>query len=413
MSRIFAIIACCSVLWLGSTASVYAADPIKLALIDPFSGAFALQGETSLRHIQMAVDEINASGGVLGGRQIEIKPLDNKGSAQEALIALKQATDQGIRFVMQGVGVHVAHALIEAIAKHNERNPDQSVLYLNYSAPDPALTNEKCNFWHFRFDSHTDMKLDVLTTALARSNNARRVYLINQDYAYGQRISRVGKEMLAKKRTDIEIVGDELHPLGKIKDFAPYVSKIKASGADTVLTGNWGNDLALLVRAGGEAGLRVTYYTLYANLSGMGRAMDLAGKDRVKNVANWYVNASDSRLEAFYLAYKRKYNEDWLFPPSKFAIDMFARAVTTVGSADPLKVARALEDMRFGEGAGEIWMRPDDHQIIQPLYVATLTRADNRDVAYDFEGTGLGWRADMRVESKDTALPTTCKMERP
>ena len=413
MSRIFAIIACCSVLWLGSTASVYAADPIKLALIDPFSGAFALQGETSLRHIQMAVDEINASGGVLGGRQIEIKPLDNKGSAQEALIALKQATDQGIRFVMQGVGVHVAHALIEAIAKHNERNPDQSVLYLNYSAPDPALTNEKCNFWHFRFDSHTDMKLDVLTTALARSTNARRVYLINQDYAYGQRISRMGKEMLAKKRTDIEIVGDELHPLGKIKDFAPYVSKIKASDADTVLTGNWGNDLALLVRAGGDAGLRVTYYTLYANLSGMGRAMDLAGKDRVKNVANWYVNASDSRLEAFYLAYKRKYNEDWLFPPSKFAIDMFARAVNTVGSADPLKVARALENMRFGEGAGEIWMRPDDHQIIQPLYVATLTRADDRDVAYDFEGTGLGWRVDMRVESKDTALPTTCKMERP
>lgn len=413
MGRAFATFTCISAFLLGPAASGGAADTIRLALIEPLSGAFALQGETSLRHIQMAVDEINSEGGVLGGRKIEIRALDNKGSAQEALIALKQATDQGIRFVMQGVGVHVAHALIEAIAKHNERNPDQPLLYLNYSAPDPALTNEKCNFWHFRFDSHTDMKLDALTTAIARSANARRVYLINQDYAYGQRISRMGKEMLAKKRTDIEIVGDELHPLGKIKDFAPYVSKIKASGADTVLTGNWGNDLALLIRAGGEAGLQVTYYTLYANLNGMARAIDPAGKDRVKNVANWYVNVSDSRLEAFYLAYKRKYNEDWLFPPSKFAIDMFARAVNAVGSADPLQVARALEDMRFDAGTGEIWMRPNDHQIIQPLYVATLTRADGREVKYDSENTGLGWRADMRVEARDTALPTTCKMERP
>lgn len=412
MGRFFVTIACIA-LFVGAAAPVGAADTVKLALIDPLSGAFALQGETSLRHIQMAVDEINSAGGVLGGRKIEIRALDNKGSAQEALIALKQATDQGIRFVMQGVGVHVAHAMIEAIAKHNERSPDRPVLYLNYSAPDPALTNEKCNFWHFRFDSHTDMKLDALTTALARSANARRVYLINQDYAYGQRISRVGKEMLAKKRPDIEIVGNELHPLAKIKDFAPYVSKIKASGADTVLTGNWGNDLALLIRAGGEAGLQVTYYTLYAHINGMGRAIDPAGKDRVKNVANWYVNVSDSRLEAFYLAYKRKYNEEWLFPPSKFAIDMFAHAVNAVGSADPLKVARALEDMRFDAGTGEIWMRPDDHQIIQPLYVATLTRVDGGEVRYDFENTGLGWRADMRVEAKDTALPTTCRMVRP
>ena len=413
MVRLFVTHVCCSALLLGSAAPVGAADTIKLAVIDPLSGAFALQGETSLRHIRMAIDEVNAAGGVLGGAKIEITALDNKGSVQEALIALKQATDQGIRFVMQGVGVHVAHALIEAIAKHNERNPDRAVLYLNYSAPDPALTNEKCSFWHFRFDSHTDMKLDALTSALARSANTRRVYLINQDYAYGQRISSMGKEMLAKKRPDIEIVGNELHPLAKIKDFAPYVSKIKASGADTVLTGNWGNDLALLIRAGGEAGLQVTYYTLYAHINGMAKAIGPAGTARVRNVANWYVNVSESRLEAFYLAYKRKYNEDWLFPPSKFAIDMFALAVSAAGSADPLKVARALEDMRFDSGIGEIWMRPEDHQIIQPLYVATLMRANGREVKYDFENSGLGWRSDMRVEAMDIALPTTCRMERP
>jgi branched-chain amino acid transport system substrate-binding protein len=397
---------------LGAPVLAIAAEVIRIAVIDPLSGPFALQGEISLRHIQMAVDRVNVAAGP-AGNTIELTALDNKGSAQEALIALKQATDQNIRFVMQGVGVHVAHALIEAIAKHNERNPDRSVLYLNYSAPDPALTNEKCSFWHFRFDSHTDMKLDALTTALAASATARRVYLINQDYAYGQRISRVGKDMLGQKRPDIEISGDELHPLGKIKDFTPYVAKIKASGADTVLTGNWGNDLALLIRAGGEAGLQVTYYTLYAHLNGMGRAIGPVGTDRVKNVANWHANVSDTRLETFSLAYKRKYNEDWVFPPSKFAIDMFTQAVKVAGSSDPLSVARALEDMRFDAGTGELWMRRDDHQIIQALYVATLTRANSRDVKYDLENTGFGWKTNMRVEARDTALPTTCKMDRP
>ena len=70
--------------------------------------------------------------------------------------------------------------------------------------------------------------------------------------------------MLAAKRPDIQIVGDELHPLLKITDFAPYIAKIKASGADSVITGNWGQDFALLLKAAADAGLKVNWYTYYA-----------------------------------------------------------------------------------------------------------------------------------------------------
>ncbi len=108
------------------------------------------------------------------------------------------------------------------------------------------------------------MKIDALTTAIAKEKDAKKVYLINQDYAYGQSVSRVAREMIGKKRPDIQIVGDELHPTGKVKDFSPYIAKIKASGADTVLSGNWGNDLALLIKAAEEAGSKVTFYTNYA-----------------------------------------------------------------------------------------------------------------------------------------------------
>ena len=91
--------------------------------------------------------------------------------------------------------------------------------------------------------------------------------------------------MLARKRPDVTIVGDDLHPLGKVKDFAPYAAKIKASGTDSVLTGNWGNDLSLLVKAGKEAGLLVEYYSLYAYIVGSPTAIGEAGAQHVRTLS--------------------------------------------------------------------------------------------------------------------------------
>ncbi len=393
-------------------ASAFAADTIKIAHIDPLSGPFALQGESGSRHIQAAIDEINARGGVLGGTKLEMVELDNKSSPQDSLIALKQAIDQGIHFVTQGNGSHVGHALSEGVLKHNQRNPGNEVLYLNHAAIDPALTNDKCNFWHFRFDGNADMKVDALTSAIAKEKGAKKVYLINQDYAYGQAVSRIAKEMIAKKRPDIEIVGDELHPTGKVKDFAPYIAKIKASGADTVLSGNWGSDLALLIKAAEEAGLKATFYTNYAYLIGTPKAFGAAGAERVRTVASWFPNLPGAPLEKTYLEYKKRYKEDWGFLPIKYTIDMWAKAIHKAGSADPVKVARALEDMRYDAGVGEAVMRADDHQITEPMFVATFAKVGG-SVKYDADETGYGWRVDTRIEAKDNILPTTCKMERP
>jgi branched-chain amino acid transport system substrate-binding protein len=182
-----------------------AVDPIKVAFINTLSGAFALQGEETLKNVQMAVDRVNSKGGVLGGRQIEIVPFDNKGNPQETLIVLKQATDQDIRYVISGVS-NIAHAISDAVAKQNARNPDRPVLFLDYGALDPALTESKCNFWHFRFESHSDMQVGVLTDYMAKQTSVRKIYLINQDYAFGQATARAAKEMLQAKRPDIQIV---------------------------------------------------------------------------------------------------------------------------------------------------------------------------------------------------------------
>ena len=355
-------------------------------------------------------------GGVLGGARFEIVHFDNKSSPQESVLLLKQVTDSGIRYVTQSGGSNVAHALSEALAKHNSRNPGGSVLYLNYAAQDPALTNEKCNFWHFRFDAHVDMKLDAITTHVAQQKNIRKVYLINQDYAFGQAISRAAREMLSRKRPDIEIVGDDLHPLGKVKDFSPYIAKIKASGTQTVITGNWGTDFTLLIKASKESGLGVTFYTLNAHNAGAPGSIGSAGADHVTQVLTWHSNIADNKIEKFNNTYHEAYKkikEDFYYNTAKTELEMLAKAMNETKSTDPLTIAKSLEGMKYQGDTGEVWMRADDHQIMQPIYLATFTKAGGKDVKYDVESTGYGWRTDARVEYKDTVLPTTCKMERP
>ncbi|MGI9357463.1 MAG: ABC transporter substrate-binding protein, partial [Rhizobiaceae bacterium] len=184
----------------ASTAS-FAADNIKIAFIDPLSGPFAATGKQGLAQYEFAAEElVNKSGGVLGGSKFEIVAFDNKISPKESLIQLKVAIDQGIRFIAQGNSSGVANALTDAIAKHNKRNPDKQVLFLNYSAVDPALTNDKCNFWHFRFDANADIKMDALTDVIAKDDGIKKVYLIGQDYSFGKAVAAAAERMLKDKR---------------------------------------------------------------------------------------------------------------------------------------------------------------------------------------------------------------------
>ena len=404
----------------GTTAMVaatsFAADNVMIAVIDPLSGPFANVGEAMVRYTQLAADAINARGGVLGGAKIEIIALDSKSSPQEAQLALKSAIDQGVRFINQSNGSNIAGALVDAVNKHNERNPGQVVLYLNTGAVDPALTNDRCSFWHFRFDADADMKMAALTDAIAKNPNVKKVYLLNQDYAFGQAVSKAAKEMLPGKRSDIQIVGDELHPLGKIKDFSPYIAKIKATGADTVITGNWGNDMALLVKASREAGFKPDFYTYYAGGLGSPPALGDAGIGHLKQVTQWHANIGNEKVAKHYQAYRDKYKDvkdDYYWTTQYLALEMLAKALEQAKSADPTKVARALEGMKFDGDTGEVTMRGDNHQLIQPLFVSTYSKVDGKDVKYDVERTGNGFKTDRRIEGKDTVMPTTCKMDRP
>jgi branched-chain amino acid transport system substrate-binding protein len=395
------------------------AQTVKVAYIDPLSGPFAQTGEQGLAEFRFAVERINQSGR-LGKVKLEVVPFDNKVSPQESLNQLKRVIDQDIRYITQGNSSAVAGALIEAVNRHNERNPGKEILYLNYAAVDPAYTNDKCSFWHFRFDANSDMKMESLTTWMAGRKEIKKVYLLNQDYSFGHAVRKAAREMLARKRPDIQIVGDDLHPLGKVTDFAPYVAKMKAAGADSVITGNWGQDMSLLVKAGRDAGLDVTWYTYYAGGLGTPTAMGEAAAGKVKIIAEYHSNVENNKAAKWDADYRKqapKGNPDFYFLRGKIMWDMFAKAIVQAKSVEPKAVALALEGMRHDGELGEVEMRRSDHQLIQPLYVLTLVKSTARggpkNAKIDMEGSGLAPITEARLEAYTSAQPTSCQMKRP
>jgi branched-chain amino acid transport system substrate-binding protein len=401
-------------------APALAAEPIRLGMIEGLSGPFANAGEAVARNLQYAVTRVNARGGVKlpgGARPLELKLYDSKGQVEEALVMLRRAVDERAAFVLQGNSSAVAGALIDALSRHNERNPRERLLYLNYSAVDPTLTNERCSPWHFRFDAHADMRMAALTDVIAGDRRVQRVYLINQDYSFGREVARSARAMLAQRRPDVEVVADELHPIGRIRDFAPYAAKIKASGADTVITGNWGNDLTFLVRAARDAGLDLNFYTFYANGLGAVAAIGEAGVGRVRAVAEWHYNAGVPSMEAIYAGFRQTYptpRDDYFQARMYVLVEMLVRAIEQAGSTDAVQVARKLAGMRFGPAQGsplgEVWMRAEDHQLQAALYVSVLDKQGARGVERDVEGSGFGFRTERFVDGAKVARPHQCRM---
>jgi branched-chain amino acid transport system substrate-binding protein len=390
-----------------------AEDTVKVAFIDPLSGPGATVGMAGINELQSLAEQANARGGA-AGRKIEILPLDNKTNPQESLVQAQKAADAGARIITQGNGSSVALALTDWVRKYNERNPGKEMLFLNYAAIDPSLTNEKCNFWHFRWDANVDMKMQALTNFMKGQPAIKKVYLINQDYSFGHSVQKAARAMLKEKRPDIEIVGDELHPLLKVTDFSPYIAKIKASGADSVITGNWSQDIALLLKAAADAGLQANWYTYYSGGPGGPTAIKQANLNhRVFAVAEALPNLPVAASREYEKAYRAKYNASIFYPRLINEVRMLTAAAGKAGGAEPLKIALALEGMKWEIlSGGEGWMRKDDHQFFQPLYIASFGERSG-DEPFEEENTGWGWRVIGKVDAKDTEVPTTCKMERP
>ncbi|RYX95842.1 MAG: branched-chain amino acid ABC transporter substrate-binding protein [Comamonadaceae bacterium] len=383
---------------------------VKIAWLDPLSGLMAGVGANQLKSFQFLAEHFSKKN--KAGVKFEIIGIDNKLSPQETTNGLKSAIDQGARYVVQGNGSGPALAIIDALSKHNERNPGKEVVFLNYAAVDPDLTNSKCDYWHFRLDADTSMKMEALTAFMKDQADVKKVYLINQNYAHGQQVSKYAKENLKAKRPDIQIVGDDLHPLAQVRDFAPYVAKIKQSGADTVITGNWGSDLSLLVKAANEAGLNnVKFYTYYGGVTGTPTALGGASAGRVYMVSYNHLNMG-GEIQQIQADFKKKFNDDFYTGAIYHAYVILTEAMAQARSTEPALVAKAMEGMRFKSFNGDVEMRKTDHQLQQGLFIDRWEKAGGK-YPYDAENTGYTFVPVKYYEPYVASTPTSCQMKRP
>jgi len=396
--------------------AAHAADSVKIGLIEPLSGPIAAVGQEALDSMNMVADAVNAAGGIMG-RNIEVVPLDNAMNAEKTTQQLRKAIDDGLRYVMQGVGSNHALNIIKQINKHNKRNPDKSVMFFNHSAITTAFTNELCSFWHFRFDANVDMKVAALLSAMGADAKVTKVYMLNQNYAYGKSFQAAANKLFKDRVPNGELVGDDLIvPFGKVQDFTPFVSKIKKAGADTVLTGNWGPDLVRFVKAAADAGLNVQFYTIYGGLpssmAGFGKAA--AEKLALKQVSEFHLNEDiNADARTFAEAYLAKYNRSWYADRYRWLMAMFAAAANKAGSVDPVAVGKAMEGLAFDGPVGTVTMRAEDHQIQMPMIVSEVSDKAKVPFIYDGKDFGFAWATKSAISADVVGQPTTCKMKRP
>lgn len=409
MKHVFRMIAVASLAACAAGAFAQSGETVKIALIDPQTGLMGPLGNNQLKSFQYFADKFSQKNPA--GVKFQLIGFDNKLSPAESLNAFKAALDQGVRYIAQGNGSSVAGALIEAVNKHNERNPGKEVIFLNYAAVDPDFTNSKCSYWHFRFDADTSMKMEALTTFMKDQKDVKKVFLLNQNYSHGHQVAKFAKENLSRKRPDVQIVGEDLHPLAQVRDFAPYIAKIKAAGADTVITGNWGSDLALLIKAANEGGYNGKFYTYYTGVTGTPTALGQGGAGRVFQIAYQHYNMGGD-MGKWQAEFKTKYNDDMFTGSVPHIYKALTEAFIKAKSTDPVKVAAALEGMKFNSFNGEVEMRKTDHQLQQGLFLTVWQKADKK-YPYSPENTGMTLAPVRTFEAYIASTPTSCQMKRP
>jgi branched-chain amino acid transport system substrate-binding protein len=385
-----------------------AGAPVRVMLIDPLSGPQSATLERASKNLEYAVKRQNDAGGLIG-KKIELTLCDSKFNPRDGKNCLDRAIQSDTRFIMQGVGSNVTLTLLDAIEKYNARNPGKEILLVNWAGQEREMTNKYCSYWQFRTDGHTGMKMDALVRTVAADKTIKKVYIVNMDYSTGQDADATAKQFLKQMRPDIEIVGTELHPANRVQDFTPYVSKIQASRADAVITGDLGTDLNRLIRAGNDIGLNVKWFTIYASQYGQVTAIGEKGVNRVFVSTDSLMNMNEPAIDKIiqeseaggYGQFESvRIYRGWLF---------LAGAIRRANSDQPLLVARAMENLTVPIGEYRAVMRPVDHQVQLPVYLAVLTT----DTKFKQEKTPWGFKVIKTYSAADVSQPTTCQMKRP
>lgn len=390
------------------------ADPVKIGVVETLSGAQAASGQTYRAAVRYVIDRMNAEGG-WNGEPVQLLEYDNQGGPAGAADKVKAAIADGVHIVVQGASSAVGGQISEDVRKHNLRNPGKELVYINVGAEALELTGERCHFHHFRFSGNAQVRTKVLVQAMKQANVlGTRVFAINQNYSWGQDMEKAIVDNAGPG--GYQVVDKTLHDVNKIQDFAPYVAKIGTAKADTVMTGNWSNDLLLLMKATKAAGLKARFGTIYLDQPGnLANAGDLALGHYIAHTFN--AEAGAAAGDQFMRDYTAKtgHAPAATEPQTVFGLAMVAQALKQTkpekGALNVNAFAKALETAKVATPVGEMSMRAQDHQAQLPMVVSTVTK----DARYKVDETDMGFKPVRVFSAAEASTPVqaSCKMLRP
>ncbi len=399
----------------GFIAMPASAAPVKIGLVETLSGPQASSGQAYRSAVRYAIDQINAARRMERRTGCSCGNTTTRAAPAGAADKLKAAAADGVQIIVQGASSAIGGQITEDVRKYNLRNPGKEMVYINVGAEALELTGEKCNFYHFRFAEQCRGPHPIPDRGDEEGQRAGYQGLRHQPellVGTGHGEGHPGRPEAGR----LTVVEKTLHDVNRIQDFAPYVAKIAASGADTVITGNWSNDLLLLMKASKAAGLKARYGTVYLDQPGnLANAGELAVGNFVVHTFNAEAGGADAAR--FVDDYKAKTGHIPVFvePQTVYGMNMVADALqrtpATNGVLNVNEFAKALETAHIATPMGEMRMRAADHQAQLPMVISTVTR----DAKYKMDGTDMGFKPVLLLSARDasTPAPASCKMKRP
>jgi branched-chain amino acid transport system substrate-binding protein len=379
--------------------------PVKIGVLEPTSGPVAYIGEGNLAGFRFGAERVNAAGGVLG-RKLEIVPAD---SELKPDVATRRANDlllsDKVDFLAVNTGSNIAKA-VSQVANQAKK------VFFSTGTEASELTGEEFFDTTFRCCLNTDMHSGELALYFAKlaPQKYTKFYLLNQDYNFGRAAADGFKKKFNKiKAANQAIVGDEYHPLQKVQDFAPYITKIMASGAEVVMTGDWGQDLKLFLQQGAALGWKVKVGNYFLDDALVMQAVGKAALGQI--TADAYLSTVDTKENRdFVKAWRARYPDapiSYKYPTltcarvtnaTMWVGDVIKRA----GGLDAEKLIKAWEGSKFKTVWGaEVEMRACDHQMLTQGYVAEVMEPDKIPADLRYFGTEFPFLGKAVLLPKD------------
>lgn len=390
------------------------AEPVKIALVETLSGGQAVTGKLFQSAIKYGLLKLQAENAWPDG--VQLIEYDNQGGPSEAADKLKAAINDGAHLIIQGASSAIGGQITSDVQKFNARNPGKEVIYINVGAEAMEFTGTKCHFYHFRWNGNAEIRLKAMLEAMKSANVlGSKVYVIGQNYSWGHDVQKLTNEYASKY--NYKIVGDVIHDVNKITDFAPYVAKIKEAAPDTVVTGNWSNDLLLLMKAAGDSGLKARFAAYWLDQPGnIANAGDTAIGHYAE--ASFFADANGDKSAVFAEDFKAKTGQYPINVQGHTVHGMWgigeALKALKPKAGDKLNVkalAFAMEKVTVDTSVGPVKMRAEDHQALLPLAVAIVSK----DAKFKADNTDKGFQTIKLLTGEEASAPVqpTCKMQRP